>query len=191
MVVDKRIATWALGMGVALAGISITVGDLSRHQRRMRTQLLVDAIESGATGVLTPDQIKNADAALATRVEMLIRKGAALNGRAPTKYWSDGGQLEITPLHAASGRHLPLTVRTLITGGADVNARDTRGQTPLMRAVRIDNPQIVRLLIQAGADARIRDSRGRTARTYAEAYASSEPVLAALKEEEMRGLADR
>ena len=51
----------------------------------------------------------------------------------------------------------------LIYAGADVNARDADGVTPLMWAgFQNETPDIFRLLLDAGADVRARDSRGRT-----------------------------
>ena len=52
-------------------------------------------------------------------------------------------------------------VRLLLAAGADVNARDRLGLTPL--ALSTFNPQIVRLLLEAGADPNVRDYRGETA----------------------------
>jgi ankyrin repeat protein len=52
-------------------------------------------------------------------------------------------------------------VRLLLAAGADVNARDKLGLTPL--ALSTFNPQVVRLLLEAGADPNVRDYRGETA----------------------------
>src|SRR5581483_3693204 len=51
-------------------------------------------------------------------------------------------------------------VRLLLAAGADVNARNARGATPLMRA---RSAEAVRLLLQAGADLAARDEAGSTA----------------------------
>jgi uncharacterized protein len=52
-------------------------------------------------------------------------------------------------------------VRLLLAAGANVNARDRLGLTPL--AFGSDSPEIALLLLNAGADPNVRDYRGETA----------------------------
>ncbi|MDJ0513142.1 MAG: quinoprotein dehydrogenase-associated putative ABC transporter substrate-binding protein [Methyloceanibacter sp.] len=59
--------------------------------------------------------------------------------------------------------------RRLIKGGADVNARNSKGVTPLMIAAANDNPPIIGLLIQAGADPDLATPGGKTALDIAKA----------------------
>ena len=55
-------------------------------------------------------------------------------------------------------------VRSLISSpGADVNATDERGSTPLLEAARYGHDDIVRVLIAAGADVKAQDKDGKTA----------------------------
>src|SRR5689334_8380494 len=55
-------------------------------------------------------------------------------------------------------------VRSLLSSpGADVNARDDRGSTPLLEAARYGHNDISRLLIAAGADVKAKDHDGKTA----------------------------
>lgn len=60
-------------------------------------------------------------------------------------------------------------VKEYIERGADKNARDIRGKTPLMLACQQKKPKtkIVDSLIEAGADVDARDNDGRTAFYYA------------------------
>lgn len=55
-------------------------------------------------------------------------------------------------------------VRSLVsTPGADVNATDERGSTPLLEAARYGHEDISRVLIAAGADIKAKDNDGKTA----------------------------
>lgn len=55
-------------------------------------------------------------------------------------------------------------VKSLVTSqGADVNARDERGSTPLIEAARYGHEDICRVLIAAGADVKAKDNDGKTA----------------------------
>jgi len=53
--------------------------------------------------------------------------------------------------------------RLLIDRGADINAKDKEGRTPLMAAISRGNIQIVRMLLDEGADVNIHDESGITA----------------------------
>ena len=54
-------------------------------------------------------------------------------------------------------------VKYLIVRGADVNASDSNGETPLMLAARWDNTEIAQLLIGAGANVNASNVYGETA----------------------------
>ena len=59
-------------------------------------------------------------------------------------------------------------VRAALTRGEDVNSKDVRGWTPLMRAVRLKKNSIVRLLLEQPAlDLNLADNNGWTALHYA------------------------
>jgi hypothetical protein len=56
----------------------------------------------------------------------------------------------------------------LIEAGADVNAKDDEGLTPLMIAAHYSTPEMVTLLIDAGADVNAKDDDGQTPLMYAD-----------------------
>ena len=55
-------------------------------------------------------------------------------------------------------------VKSLLSSpGADVNAKDERGSTPLLEAARYGHEDVCRVLIAARADLKARDKEGKTA----------------------------
>lgn len=73
-------------------------------------------------------------------VRMLVRAGADVN--------HSGGVTRSTPLHMAARRGYVGIARALLESGASLNARDTKGFTPLDRAVNCRKPEVARLLRQ-------------------------------------------
>ncbi|HYP07234.1 MAG TPA: ankyrin repeat domain-containing protein, partial [Bryobacteraceae bacterium] len=73
-------------------------------------------------------------------------------------------------------------IKALIDGGADVNAQDIRGMSPLMLAVASENQDlaVVRVLLQSGANVNARSGRGETALDWARKFGSPR-VIAALE----------
>lgn len=67
-------------------------------------------------------------------------------------------------------------VRIHIDRGDNLNARDEKGQTPLMLAAARDRAAICRLLLAAGADAGLRDPLGRDALHIARAAGALDAV---------------
>lgn len=77
-----------------------------------------------------------------------------------------------TPLMIAASDSLDENVRLLIDAGADVNAKDARGSTPLMHTFQSFKPNltIARMLMGAGASPETRDPLGLTAKDYAATF---------------------
>lgn len=101
-------------------------------------------------------------------VEMLIRKGAALNEK---------NKDFLTPLHLCADNSLYELMDVLLKNGAKVNALDGLGQTCLHRSARDDNVQACRVLLTYGVDTTLVSLQGFTA-----AQLASENVLKILKD---------
>jgi ankyrin repeat protein len=88
-----------------------------------------------------------------------------------------------TPLHMACNRDAIDDVRILLRGGADVNARDGFGMTPLMFAVYSVNLEMVNLLLEAGADPYPETEFGGTALEIAKSATGNDllPIIKALR----------
>jgi ankyrin repeat protein len=85
---------------------------------------------------------------------------------------NQGDRYRRRPLHEAAGRS-PEAVRQLLDHGAQVDARDSTGQTPLIVAV---GAPVLRVLLAAGADPNARSKAGASALTWAAARRDTEAV---------------
>ena len=75
----------------------------------------------------------------------------------------------------------PEGVRAALDAGADLEARDEYGWTPLLLAARFnENPEMVQALLDAGADLEARNEYGWTPLMYAAEYNSNPEVLQVL-----------
>lgn len=95
---------------------------------------------------------------LANNIEALAAAGVDTQETAPDS--------EETPLHAAAALSWEAAVKTLVRLGADVNAVDANGSTPLHHAAShiFENTSgVVQFLLEAGADETIADVDGKKA----------------------------
>ncbi len=80
----------------------------------------------------------------------------------------NGTPTNITPLHANAVYPNPEILQLLLKAGAQVNASDSQGRTPLMYALtQPDGENHVLQLLQAGANYTTRDQRGNSTLHYA------------------------
>jgi len=85
------------------------------------------------------------------RVAELLDQGVDVNGVHEATAW--------TPLHIAVNRDQLETAALLLERGADIEARDQNGWTPLHMA---DSPEAVAFLVEHGADVNAVDDSGFT-----------------------------
>ncbi len=134
----------------------------------------------GATALMAAAMNGNAEA-----VKLLLAKGSDVNAVTIDSFETvKNGPIALglfTPLIIA----LPYcgfdTVKLLVDAGANVNAADARGMTPLMLAVSTDRPdaRIIRLLRSKGADLTTKSKRAETVIDWANKFHNPE-VLEAL-----------
>lgn len=89
-------------------------------------------------------------------------------------------QGDASPLIGAVERGDGQAVRTLVAGGAGLEARDASGRTPLLLATRMNHAAIAALLIEAGADVNAKDSIRDTPFLYAGAEGRNDILRAIL-----------
>ncbi|HLD62977.1 MAG TPA: ankyrin repeat domain-containing protein [Candidatus Norongarragalinales archaeon] len=88
-----------------------------------------------------------------------------LSGELGWNYGSMGGHepedFEETPLHAAVRYGRIKAANLLLQNGANANARDTQGHTPLLRMFREGRywPDMIMLLLKHGTDLKVQDSK--------------------------------
>lgn len=90
----------------------------------------------------------------ASVVRALARCGANLN--------ANDGVKRCTALHMAARRGNLEVAEALLDCGADMEARDSFGDTPLRRSVNCDRTRVASLLLSMGADGHSKGSRGLT-----------------------------
>lgn len=120
-----------------------------RFQRREIAKLILQRIVGDVPS----------EGGLAKRVQGAARRVAArpIGAIAGVNSTSAHGD---APLHLSVGD--PELVELLLLAGADVEATDQRGETPLHRAARHIELESARLLLEAGADPNAKNNRGRT-----------------------------
>lgn len=105
-------------------------------------------------------------------VRLLLEHGASIEARV--------GSSRYTPLMLAAMRDDEDAVKMLLEAGADVNALDSAGSSPLMWAAYSSengSSHVVDLLLEAGADPMVANRRNETAYTWARWQGTSTQVV--------------
>ncbi len=89
--------------------------------------------------------------------ELLLRRGARINGRPESP----------APIHYAIFTQRPEFLRLLVDKGADVNARDNTGDTPLTAAAKRGDVASIRYLLDHGAERNVKNNEGLIALDHA------------------------
>lgn len=76
---------------------------------------------------------------------------------APFALMATAQDMNQIPLHKAAARGDAAMIETLLSKGASIDARDSRGQTALLVATRANRTEAARALIAAGADVNAKD----------------------------------
>jgi len=143
------------------------------HERYSGRTLLLDA--SGAGDVELVEQLLDmgagetagADKALYCVGNECSAPGAsrivrALLERSSARVNAAHGVKRCTALHMAARRGNVEVIGALLDGGADIEARDSAGDTPLRRAVNCKKVEAAKLLLARGADPHSKGSRALT-----------------------------
>jgi ankyrin repeat protein len=86
----------------------------------------------------------------------------ALLERSSVRVNAAHGFKRCTAFHMAARRGNVDVIEALLDGGADIEARDSAGDTPLRRAVNCNQVEAARMLLARGADTHSKGSRGLT-----------------------------
>ena len=114
----------------------------------------VNANARGVTALVEATQAGNR-----TMVEFLLAHGANVNGinNNPNRI----------PMVIAAQHGFEAVTKALLDNKADVNVRDSQGNTPLFIAAQLGKTNIFQMLLTAGADVNVENDEGRTPLSFA------------------------
>jgi len=116
---------------------------------------------------------------------LLIDAGAEINTK--TGIYIDGPD-GITPVHRAISQ--PAVLKAMLKRGANVNVKDSTGDTPLHWAAREQNVASVKMLLAGGADPSAKDTEGRAPGYWCQTYGGISSPGDAEKREILKLLSD-
>lgn len=105
----------------------------------------------------------------ASMVDFLLDAGAD-----PKRTAAANGQTALSAAIGSEGDRLE-KVKSLIAAGADINAQNVAGMTPLIWASMMGAPEIAQLLLEAGADLYAADNEDHDAMFWADRFLHDDP----------------
>jgi truncated hemoglobin YjbI len=103
-------------------------------------------------------------------VRALVQAGANVN--------TQSGVKRCTALHMAARRGNVAVAQALLEYGANIEARDSMGETPLRRAVNCGKTEVAAFLLTHGADVHSKDNKGKSVRQAARTAAMKQALEA-------------
>jgi hypothetical protein len=188
-------AQWSDGIGESYfwqdvgPGFKVDLAPLF-EDHDLRTEQLDDGVAVPVPVPRLTPLMKAAEAGDLDRIRQLLAQGEDVNARgrngdtaleraivmghvdAALLLIQQGAQVEADSLHYAcmTRQSTPELLQALVGASADVNARDSRGATPLMWAANRERLDLARWLLEHGADPNVRDTHlhneGQTALMY-------------------------
>jgi len=146
---------------------AVTKGDRARVRAMLaQDPSLVDRkSESGVSAVLMAVYYQKPEL-----VSLLLDAGAEVNS-------ASRNSQRVMPIHSSVASHSLDITRTLLENGADVNAVQQDGYTPLLEAAQAGELETLELLLQYGADPAARREDGQTALDLARQEGHSDIVI--------------
>lgn len=187
MVLVATHSAWLLG--AYQAGWENTIIERMRANRVNIARMLIEAgadIDASTNDGSTPLMAASGFEPALEMIELLLESGADVNARR-----SDGKTVlcafcQLQQQRSEESRSTEemeeyrekqiSTLNLLISAGADVNATDYTGRTPLIEVAGVGDLEMASILLQSGAEPNMRDSSGKTALSYAQAKSHVEVV---------------
>ncbi|MHC4463099.1 MAG: ankyrin repeat domain-containing protein [Planctomycetota bacterium] len=166
-------------IGDAIIYFAASRGDVAKIEALVRKGIDVNAADAqGCTALHYAAQEGHKEV-----VELLLSKGANINAKnndrkTPLEVAASQRRKDVVKLLVEKGAEIPTIhlaafvgsldkLRSFRKAGTDINAKDARGMTPLLRAVTGRHVDAVKFLIDNGADVNTGDEQGYVSLMYA------------------------
>lgn len=147
-----------------VCGFALTLGAVFLSPALASASLITPPMQWAAT---VPEALSAADEQLLNAALTGNREGIREALAAGARLEARDRRLDLTPLMLALYRDHPLAFADLLQAGADVNARNPRGQTPLMMLASGGQLSLIQKVLEAGASLNAQDELGNTALMWA------------------------